>query len=39
MGHQLVSNCIGLKVYADTPYDNGPDWGVRYAFTLLFPKK
>ena len=39
MGHQLVSNYIGLKVYADTPYGNGPDWGVRYVFTLLFPKK
>ena len=39
MGHQLVSNYIGLKVYATTPYDNGPDWGIRYVFTLLFPKK
>lgn len=38
-GHQLVSNYIGLKLYADTPYDNGPDWGLRYVFTLLFPKK
>lgn len=37
-GHQLVSNYFGIKVYADTPYGNGPDWGVRYVFTLLFPK-
>ena len=39
MGHQLVSNYIGLTVFADTPFDNGPDWGIRYTFTLLFPKK
>jgi len=39
MGHQLVSNYIGVKVYATTPYGNGPDWGIRYQFTLLFPKK
>ena len=38
MGHQLVSNYIGLTVFADTPFDNGPDWGIRYTFTLLFPK-
>ena len=36
--HQLVSNAFGVKYYADTPYGNGPDWGVRYVFTLLFPK-
>ena len=35
---QLVSNTFGVKYYADTPYGNGPDWGVRYVFTLLFPK-
>ena len=38
-GQQLVSNAFGIRVYADTPYGNGPDWGVRYVFTLLFPKK
>lgn len=38
-GKQLVSNYFGIKAYADTPYGNGPDWGVRYVFTLLFPKK
>ncbi len=27
MGHQLVSNYIGLKVYTYTHFDNGPDWG------------
>jgi hypothetical protein len=37
--HQLVSNAFGIRAYADTPYGNGPDWGVRYVFTLLFPKK
>jgi hypothetical protein len=36
--HQLVSNAFGIRAYADTPYGNGPDWGVRYVFTLLFPK-
>lgn len=36
---QLVSNAFGIRAYADTPYGNGPDWGVRYVFTLLFPKK
>lgn len=36
--HQLISNYFGVKVYADTPYGEGPDWGVRYVFTLLFPK-
>jgi hypothetical protein len=35
---QLISNTFGVKYYADTPYGNGPDWGVRYVFTLLFPK-
>ncbi len=35
---QMVSNAFSIKYYADTPDGFGPDWGVRYVFTLLFPK-
>ena len=35
---QLVSNAFAIKYYADTPDGFGPDWGVRYTFTLLYPK-
>jgi hypothetical protein len=28
---------VGPRVYADKP-DGGPDWGLRFAVTLLFPK-
>lgn len=38
IGHQMVSNQFGVKVFVKTPYGNGPDWGLRYSFTLLFPK-
>jgi len=38
IGHQMVSNQFGIKVFVKTPYGNGPDWGLRYSFTLLFPK-
>jgi hypothetical protein len=38
MGTQLVSNAIGAKVYLKSPYGYGPDWGLRYTFTLMFPK-
>jgi hypothetical protein len=38
LGHQLVSNQIGVKVFLKTPYGYGPDWGLRYVFTLLFPR-
>lgn len=38
LGDQMVSNQFGVKVFVKTPYGNGPDWGLRYSFTLLFPK-
>jgi hypothetical protein len=28
---------LGAKYYADKP-NGGPDWGLRFAVTLLFPK-
>jgi hypothetical protein len=36
IGKQPISLTIGGKYYADTPR-YGPDWGVRFAITLLFP--
>jgi hypothetical protein len=36
IGKQPVSVQIGGKYYADSPR-YGPDWGVRFAFTLLYP--
>jgi hypothetical protein len=36
MGKQPVSFQIGGKYYVDTPR-YGPTWGVRFAFTLLYP--
>jgi hypothetical protein len=36
IGKQPVSIQIGGKYYADTPR-YGPNWGVRFNFTLLFP--
>jgi hypothetical protein len=36
IGKQPVSISIGAKYYAESP-SNGPDWGVRGAFTLLYP--
>ena len=36
-GNQMVSNQVGAGWYATTP-DGGPDWQLRYALTLLFPK-
>ena len=38
IGKQMVSNQFGVKVFVKTPYGDGPDWGLRYTFTLLFPK-
>lgn len=35
---QLASYVVGARYYFDAP-DGGPEWGVRFAFTLLFPKK
>lgn len=37
LGAQLVSWQGGMRYYADAPSD-GPDWGLRFTFTLLFPK-
>jgi hypothetical protein len=28
---------VGVRSYADTP-EGGPDWGLRFVTTLLFPK-
>jgi hypothetical protein len=36
IGRQPISIQIGGKYYADTPR-YGPDWGVRFNFTLLYP--
>ncbi|WP_298447098.1 transporter [uncultured Marinobacter sp.] len=38
LGEQLVSFQGGARYYLDAP-DNGPVWGLRFTFTLLFPKK
>jgi hypothetical protein len=35
---QLVSYLVGARYYLDAP-EAGPEWGARFAFTLLFPKK
>ena len=37
VGNQKVSFQIGGRYYAETP-DGGPDWGLRFNATLLFPK-
>lgn len=37
LGNQLVSVGGGAKVYVHGP-DNAPHWGVRFSFTMLFPK-
>jgi hypothetical protein len=36
LGKQPISIQLGAKYYAETPQD-GPDWGVRLAVTLLYP--
>jgi hypothetical protein len=36
IGKQPISLQIGAKYYADSPR-YGPDWGVRFALTLLYP--
>lgn len=38
IGTQLVSYQGGLRYYLEAP-DSGAEWGVRFTFTLLFPKK
>lgn len=37
IGGQMVSYQGGLRAYVDKPA-GGPDWGLRFAFTLLFPR-
>jgi hypothetical protein len=37
IGNQPVQFSLGARYYADKP-DGGPDWGMRFAVTLLFPK-
>jgi hypothetical protein len=36
-GKQPVSFTIGARYYTEKP-DQGPDWGLRFAVTFLFPK-
>lgn len=38
IGNQLISYQAGLRYYVEAP-DGGPDWGLRFTFTLLYPKK
>lgn len=37
MGTQLVSLSGGVRGYLEAP-DGGPDWGVRFTVTLLYPR-
>jgi hypothetical protein len=37
IGKQPIQLSLGAKYYADKP-SGGPDWGLRFAVTLLFPK-
>lgn len=37
VGNQPLSLQLGYRYYADGP-KGGPDWGLRFAVTLLFPK-
>ena len=37
IGGKPVSLMLGGRYYAEKP-DNGPDWGLRFQITLLFPK-
>jgi hypothetical protein len=34
---QPVSFALGVKYYAEKP-SGGPDWGIRFSITFLFPK-
>lgn len=38
IGKQLVSYQGGVRYYLEAP-DSGAEWGLRFTFTLLFPKK
>ena len=37
LGDQPVQFSAGIRYYAEKP-DNGPDWGLRFGITFLFPK-
>ena len=37
VGGQLVSFAVGGRAYLERP-SGGPDWGVRFVVTLLYPK-
>jgi hypothetical protein len=37
IGGQPLTVQLGYRYYADAP-DGGPDWGLRFAITFLFPK-
>ena len=37
IGNQPIAFQVGYRYYADKP-NGGPDWGLRFAITLLFPK-
>jgi hypothetical protein len=37
IGGQPISLQPGYRYYADAP-TNGPDWGVRFQVSFLFPK-
>jgi len=37
MGSQLISFAAGGRAYLEQP-DGGPDWGVRFVVTLLYPQ-
>ncbi|MCB1091399.1 MAG: hypothetical protein KDL87_07705, partial [Verrucomicrobiae bacterium] len=37
IGSQPVQASLGARYYVEGP-DGGPEWGVRAAITLLFPK-
>lgn len=38
IGTQMVSYQGGVRYYVEAP-DGGADWGLRFTFTLLYPKK
>lgn len=37
VGKQMLSYQAGVRYYAEAP-DNGAEWGLRFAVTLLYPK-
>jgi hypothetical protein len=38
VGHQMVSWYGGVRYWVETP-EGGPDWGLRFTLTLLYPHK